>query len=444
MAEATFRAGGIVSGLDTNFLVDQLTKLESIPLDRLRSRQDAFRRQVSAIGDLTSKLDAVKSAAAKLAADGGLGVKSTTTNTAFSVTPGTSAAAGQYEVQVTNLATNARALSGSVAPEAEIRSGTLTVGIEGTNYDITINEGDDLATVAAAIKDSGAPVSAVVLNDGTNDFLSVVRKDSGYTVGSSAAAALTLTANQTGGSGTNLSFTVTQPENATFVINDLPFTRTSNTVTDAVPGTTLNLIEEGGASEKLVLENDTTKTAANLKAFVDAYNSVMSAVSSNLKPSAGTDRSRTLAGDGSLRSLQQGMQGLLTSVVGGLGGVRTLADLGLKTSQADGTLTIDNTTLERALSSDATAINEIFSTATSGVSDLVDELVDRFTDPLDGVLTARKKGIDAQVRGLDTQLDSMQLRIDAFREALVTQFTAMEKIVAGLKVTGSYLSSQGG
>jgi flagellar capping protein FliD len=43
---------------------------------------------------------------------------------------------------------------------------------------------------------------------------------------------------------------------------------------------------------------------------------------------------------------------------------------------------------------------------------------------------------------MDTDADRLQLRIDAFKANLTAQFTAMEKIVSGLKAAGNFLTQQ--
>jgi flagellar hook-associated protein 2 len=442
VADATFRASGLASGLDTNSIVDQLTKLEAIPIDRLKSRQAAFNTQITSLGDLSAKVESLKGAANKLAKNGGLGVKQTTTNEAFVATPGTAAIAGQYDIEITDLATNARARTLGNTKDAAIKSGTLGISVSGTNYDITINDGDSLATVAASIKRSGAAVTATVLNNGTQDYLSIVRKESGFTVGTAPEDALVITANQTGGTGEDLAFTETDPKNAKFKVNDLDFERTSNTVSDVVPGTTLLLKKEDTGRESLQLENDTSQTVTNLAGFVDSYNRLSKAISDNLRPSAKSDRQYSLAGDSSLRSLQKTLQGMLTSVVGGLGDVRTLADLGVKTDQQEGTISIDTTKLQKSLDADPLALNAIFSTTTSGVSALVDEVARRYTNSFDGVLTTRRKGISSQVKGMDRQIESLNIRLSGYKQNLLDQFAAMEKTVSGLKTTGDFLSRQ--
>ena len=55
---------------------------------------------------------------------------------------------------------------------------------------------------------------------------------------------------------------------------------------------------------------------------------------------------------------------------------------------------------------------------------------------------AMPKDIEEQARKELRRLERMQLRVDAFKQNLTAQFTAMEKVVAGLKASGSFLSQQ--
>jgi len=73
--DSVFRAGGLATGLDTNSMVDQLVKLEARSLDLVRSRQAGLRTQLSALGDIVSKLSALQGATDALGTEGVLGVK---------------------------------------------------------------------------------------------------------------------------------------------------------------------------------------------------------------------------------------------------------------------------------------------------------------------------------------------------------------------------------
>ena len=55
-----FQVGGLASGLDTTSIIDGLTKIEQQPLDTLRTQQTDFKTQVSVIGQLVGKIKALQ------------------------------------------------------------------------------------------------------------------------------------------------------------------------------------------------------------------------------------------------------------------------------------------------------------------------------------------------------------------------------------------------
>lgn len=443
-----FSVGGLASGLDTASIIDGLTKIEQQPLDALRTQQTGFKTQISLIGQLVSKINALQTAAKALSTNGTVGVKTTSVNNDFTATPTSLTQAGTYNVAVQTLATAAqtRTLVG-FTPDANgntsVKGGTLALTVQGTTYDpITITDGENLSDVAGAIRALGAPISAVVLNDGTKQYLSITNLATGFT-GADASSALQISETSTGSQGQALGFQQTHPaSNATFTIDGLQFTRQSNTVTDALPGTTLNLKGQTNTPETLSVANDSATTALNLQNFVNAYNAIITSVAAQQAQSGGnTDRNSTLAGNSTLRSLVGAVQGLMTQVIGS-SSVRTLADVGLKTNFQDGTLTVDSGKLGAALAADPQAINNIFSDRVSGIGAQMQTLSDRYTNVVDGLFTSTTKSLNTRIAQMDTQADAMQARIDDFKANLTAQFTAMEQIVSGLKTTGNFLTQQ--
>jgi len=439
---ATFQAGGLASGLDTNTIIDKLVQLQSRPLTLLQKRQAAAKTQISLLGDLTSKLSALKDAARALADNGVLGSKATSTNTAFSAVPDSNAVAGSYSVQVQALAQAAKARSQAFAAGELVQGGTLALTVQGTAYSVTVNDGSALEDVAAAIRLSGAPVSAVVLDNGTSRYLSVTSRDTGYPLAGTPAGALSIVETTTGTTGKPLAAAVfQQAQNAAFTVDGLPFIRQGNTVTGAVPGTTLTLRAQGGPAEDLTQVYDPDATRTKLQAFVDAYNAVIGLVQKQLAVTPDADRESTLSGDPSIRSLQSQLQRVGATAVTGLVNVRTLTDLGVKTKR-DGSLEIDATALAAAIGRDPGAVNAVFSNAADGISAQLGTLVDNFTRAGDGVLTSRSSSLGRKVKAMDDQAATLQARLDKYREALVAQFAAMEKVVSGLKTSGDFLTQQ--
>lgn len=465
---STFSVSGLASGMDTASIIDKLVELESAPITLLKSRQSGVKTQISALGDIATRIGNLLSAANALKDGGALGVSVTSSNTAFSASPGAGAQGGTSSVLVSRLATNARALSTGFAAGEVVGDGTLSLSVRGKSYaftiagntltttvdgvartPVTLSAGATLAELSSAIRLSGAAVSANVLDDGTSKYLSVVARDSGYPIGGAPSAALSVSF-AAAGAGKDPAFAATAAQNAELTVDGVKFTRTSNTVSDAVPGVTLTLKAlssgvlpdgTGGSAEQLTLVNDTSATQAKLKTFVDAYNVVAAAVQRQLAVSKDTDRNASLAGDPTLRTLQGRLRALVTASATGGSGVRSLADLGIRTG-ADGQLTVNATTLQSAIAADPAALTAIFSTATTGVTALVKALSDTYATPSTGLLMARQDNLNAQVKRMDASAADLQRRVDLFREGLVRQFTAMEKVVSQLKSTASYLTAQ--
>ena len=435
MAQSLFSVGGLASGMDTNSIIDKLVQLESQPLTVLQQRQTAFQSQVSVLGNLASRLSDLDAAARALATGGTLALKATSTNTSFSAVPSSSATAGSYDVQVTRLASAQKWRSAPFAAGAVVGLAAMTLTAGGTEYPVTVKGTGTLADIADAIRSSGAPVSAAVLNDGTNTYLSITAAATGtassFTLDAAAAQAL----DPTGTGAVGLA-----AQDASFTIDGLAFTRSSNTVADALPGTTLSLQAEG-VKETLSIANDVAGTQAQLETFVDAYNTIIKAVQGQLAVTKETSRSSTLAGDSTVRGLGQALQALGSSAAGASGTIRSLADLGVKTGR-DGSLTIDSTVLAAAIARDPAAVNSVFADASTGMARLTSKLVSDYGASGTGLLSLRQSGLEDQIRSMTDQAASLQTRIDAYRDGLVRQFTAMEKVVSQLKAVGNFLTSQ--
>jgi flagellar hook-associated protein 2 len=445
----TITNSGLISGIDTASIVDQLVSLESRPISLLKSQQSAIKSQVSALGDIVSKLSALETAAKSLGSDGVLAAKATSTNDAFTATPGQGALAGRYSVRVDQLARAAKWRSGAFASaDAAVAGGDLTLTIGTDSYKIAVTAGTSLADVAFQIRQSGAPVSAQVLTGKDGAYLSITTRDTGYT-GTDPKAALDIgwAASGAGGGQEPGLAEVEAAQNALFTIDGLDFERKTNTVTDAIGGVTLTLKKGAtapattGTVEDLVLTTDSDATRTKLQKFVDAYNGVMSLVQRQLAVTKDTDRKTTLAGDSAIRALQHSLQGLLVTEVPGLPNVRTLADVGVKTNR-DGSLTIDSTSFASALARDPSAIDTLFSKPTTGLAQVISDFVQGQIKTTTGVLSARQTGLNKKVTALDDQMAVMQRRVAAFRTNLEKQFSAMESTLSNIKSTGQYLNAQ--
>jgi flagellar hook-associated protein 2 len=444
-----FSAGGLASGLDTASIVDALTQIASQPITDLQTRETSTQTQISALGDMAARLSSLQAAVDTLGQNGALGVKVTSSNTAFTATASSASAAGSFQIGVSQLATAARSRTQAFdSASAPVTGGTLAFNVNGSPFSVTIDDGEALSDVAFAINHSGAPVSATILNDGTHSYLSISNRSTGFPLGGTADQALSFVETSTGTLGKPLAVaSIATAKNAMFTVDGLNFTRTTNTFNDAVPGTTITLngLTTSGdpstsADETLSLDTDTAATQQNLQNFLDAYNHVMQAVHSQFAITGTTDTTATLSHDPAMTALQSDLGNLIMKTVG-TGAISSLAALGVETGE-DGTLTLDSTILAKAMSSDPTAVNNIFQDATAGLAKTVDTMVQTYTDPVSGILTLDSKGLTENISRMDDQLSSLQLRVNAYHDLLVAQFTIMETMVSKTKSIGNFLTQQ--
>ena len=177
----TFSALGIGSGMDDNSIIDNLVAIRSQNITLLQGQQGAYQAQISAVGDIAGKVSALKTALQNLSSKGALGVSVASSPDGFTATPSAQAQAGRYTVSVDALATAAKSRStGLLSSSSAVTAGTLTIGIDGQNVDVNIGNGT-LQDTAAAINAQASGVSASVLWNGTNAYLSVTSRSTGFT-----------------------------------------------------------------------------------------------------------------------------------------------------------------------------------------------------------------------------------------------------------------------
>ncbi|MFH1810630.1 MAG: flagellar filament capping protein FliD [Pseudomonadota bacterium] len=438
----TIRSGGIVSGLDTNAIIEALVTAERTPITKLSTQRADFSLQLSKIANLKSALGKLDQAAGALSSTRDVLAcsASSSDSSQFTATATGAATQGSHQVQVLALATSERDRSAAFGSASDVvRAGTLTVQVEGQD-DVVVDvaEGMTLLDVAAAINASSARVTANVLQTGTAAYLDIVADDSGHS-GASASDAVQLIESYTGGTGTELGLAeLTQAQNAQFTLDGLTLTRRSNTVGDALTGLTLQLRGVGTSLASLDVAVAPDAVVVNITTLVTAYNELMKLVNGELQVGESTARRGALSGDPTVRSLRMSLAAALGGVTAG--DPPNLAAAGI-TTQRDGTLAIDDGILRSTLAQSPAGVASLFTDATQGTSARLKALVDRYLDYVDGALPMREKGIQRSIQALESQIERLEARAARYEERLVLQFTALENALSGLRSQESYLSS---
>ena len=433
--------GGISSGIDTKAIVQATLAAQRVPINQLAQKKSGYSSQISDLGKLASKLDELQ----KLAKE----MSKTSSVLAFSFGVGDDkvlaakadgpAAAGRYELEVTQLAQAEKNRSTSFASNySEVRAGSLTIQTAGDEaVEVAIDEGMTLQDLVDRINASGAKVDASIVRDGTSSYLQITASESGHAIGGSPDDAVVLTENYTGAGGKELGLTqVVQAKNATFTVDGLPAEARSNNPTDIIPGLEIELKKLGTSSLDVRPDKDGTKE--KMTAFVDLMNSVMDLVKSGTRTS---DGARKAEPDPTLERLGTELRSLLAESVPGLPTDRaTLMRIGLGFN-ANGKLDRDKARFDDALDKDIRSIGRLFTTENGGLSARLENVLGRYTKSVDGVITNRKKTLNARVDQLDQQMERMEVRLERTQKTLERQFASMEQALAGIQAQGQALTS---
>ena len=378
------------TNIDVNTLVSNLMSVESQPLTAMQTQQTSFQTKITAYGQLQSAVASLGSAVSSLASTDTFLQNSATVSdsTVLSASAGTSAAAGSHTVEVQKLA-QAQQLASSrfTATDSVVGTGTLTfqfgsntAGVFSANaaknsFSVTIDSSNNTLTgMRDAINNANGGVRATIINDGTGYRLALSSSDSG-TVNSlkitaadgdgnstdaSGLSQLAYDPAGTAGAGKNLTESVTA-QDAVLVVDGISVSKSSNTVSDAISGLTLNLTKtNAGAPVSVTVAANTASIKSALSSFVAAYNTFASKVHSLTYYDASTKKAGDLQGDATARSVINQVHNALTASVPGLaGGLSTLSQVGI-TLQADGTLLMDSGKLDKALADPTITVGSLF------------------------------------------------------------------------------------
>ena len=366
---------GLVSGINVQSLITSLSAAYQQPITLLQNQQQSYQSTLSAWGSVQSSLSSLQSTVAGLQNVTQLNNRTVnlSNSSAVSGTASSNAPLGTYSLSNIVLAQTQSIYSQDFASATNTAVGTGTLQIQvgsGTATNITIdNSNNSLNGIAAAINQSNSGVNAAVIFDGTGYRLTLTGNNTG------AANAFTVSTSGATGSLASLSYSpstsggMTESQtarNASVSINGLAVTSATNTVSGAIPGVSLNLLEASG-STTLTVANDTSAFVTSVQSFVTAFNTTMGTLNqltafNGGSTSSGASGSGPLIGNAGIQTLRTQLLNLISGQ--GIGttpgsAYTSLGAVGVSLAQ-DGTLSLDSGTLSSALQSNYNAVAGLF------------------------------------------------------------------------------------
>jgi len=492
---ATITSLGAGSGLDLNSLLTNLMQSEQQPLVKLQTQEASYQARISALGSLQSTLSSLQTAAGAMVPATGTTATAKYNPTTYSASiadtsiatasASTGAVAGSYSLEVSALAQGQRLVSPS---DAAYTSATSVIG----TGELTV----DFGALSAGTFTADSTRSKTITIDSTNNTLGGLRDAiNAANIGASATiingvnsttganeSHLVISSTQTGlsnvmqlsGTGTTPlsgfdydpaanSGTMTQDStqggqaasNAAFKLNGIAATSSTNSVTGALDGVTLNLQKistvltpaTSGPPATSATYTPTTLTVGTstsssalsntLNAFVSAYNATNSAMSGLGAYDAKTKTAGALQGNSTLRTVKSQIQNLLfNATAGGTSAYRHLTDLGVSLAK-DGSLSLDSAKLSAAVAADPTSVANLVAAAGKAYNTAITGMVGST-----GSITSATDGANRTIKALTQRQQALTSRLAVIQANYTKQFTALDSLISGMKQTSTYLTQQ--
>ncbi len=223
-----------------------------------------------------------------------------------------------------------------------------------------------------------------------------------------------------------------QGRDAVIRVDGAEFTRSSNTITDAIPNVTLSLMSaEVGTTVDLSIDRDTEGASTAVKTLVDAYNAVRTFFDEQRQLDA------PLYGNSSLRGVVDSFTASLRTEIATNTTYSRPTLVGMVLDR-NGALTYDSAKFKEALSAAPAEIEALF--GFSGMGGAFVSATDRATAFGTGTISSQLQSITDSTARLKTREADARRRLEARREALVAQFTQMESALSRLNTQGTALS----
>jgi len=439
MANASI--GGLVSGLDTATIINQLMQLEAQPQTRLRAKVTTEQNALTALQALNTKLAALAAKAGDLSKMTAWSASTATSdNEHVTATTKAGAAAGSLTFSVVRHATATRDSYETMSTLSATGVGPAgTVSIthdDGTTESFDAGDGS-LQAIAAGINSGSTKLSATLVHVDTQNGepiyrLSVSSKTTGSTSGFTIGDATFLGGVRAGGIvGTDaeiqLPGEVTTLKSAT------------NTFDNLMPGVDVTLGSKATGDVTITVAPDTAALRDKVKAVVEAVNVAVADIDKLTNYDAATKKAGLVAGDGTLRSVRDQ---LLRSVIGGVDGT-SLAEVGIEVDRY-GKLTFDAGAFDAAYAKNPTGTADLFvaKTTDAGLATGLENLAKSFSNSVDGVVTSLVKGRTSAIEGLNDAIEGWDTRLALRRTTLERQYGALEVALGKLQSQSSWLAGQ--
>ena len=358
------------SGLNVPQIVDALVDAERVPKQKkIDEEKEAATVQISALGSLKNELSVFQANTDALDGQVGLALSSSTSNVTLSRTDSSLASEFSHTINVSSIA-NGQVLnfnnggSGFSSTTADIGIDSLTIDFgtwtlgpaftdNGTSSTFSLTNGaTSLTDVRDAINNSSIGVKASIIEVSTGSYSLMMKSPEG------AENAMRVTTSLSGsavdvmkydpentGSFADTATQVVSASDASFTIDGITVTRSSNTITDLFSGITVELDDVSasdlGTDQTISSRYSETDALGVLETVVSEINYLLSFLKEQSRPGANGEDGGPLNGDHFIRYTESKIKNLTSTAIKGYDDEDIyLSSFGVVT-KLDGTLRVD-------------------------------------------------------------------------------------------------------
>jgi flagellar hook-associated protein 2 len=457
------------NSIDVQSIVSQLMAVERGPLNKLSRKSATYETQLSVLGTLRNNIADFQNAVRALKDTGSFQSFKTTSSdmTALTASAGSTASPGTYSLNVTSLAQSQQLVAtGQVSSNATIGSGASTTlsfdfgtivggsldtgtgtysgssfnsngnGIQTVTIDGTNNT---LEGIRDAVNSAKIGVTASIINDGGNTPYRLAFTSTATGVNNSISiavdgdAALSSLLSHDPAGTQNLAETLTA-QNANFTLNGVAITKSSNTVTDAIEGVTLNLSKVTTAPVNLNITKDTAAITDAANTFITKYNALLSDLKSLSSYASGGKAAGSLAGDPAVRQMIAELTTIISGTVSG-GEFASLTSVGISTKPGVG-LALDATLFNNAINNNLAGLANLF-TSNEGFATKLDAWA---STSLNVTLTSRTSNINDAIKAITNEIDLREIRLASVEKRYIAQFSNLNRVLASMSAQQTFIS----
>jgi len=321
-------------------------------------------------------------------------------------------------------------------------SGTLTVSIGTSNYDIAYDASTTLEELTQSINDvAGSEVTANILQTGASTYsLVLTSKETGLNqtislsdapdvAGDGLVDALYNDATSTSG------FTSVQnAKDSEFVYNGITITRASNDIDDLLNGVTLTLKTEGETT-RVDIKQDTFAVSTEMQLLVDSYN----ALQANLHDVTIADREAGTKGVFNGNAFMNSIMREVNSIIISADSTNnSFVNYGIDLSR-DGVMSFNQAEFDTEFEKDSTKAELFFAGGYNETTDSIETgLFETLGDKLKsytkfgGLFDNFEQGLKTATNNLNEEHATAISRLDSRYEILTKQFIAYDALISKL------------